>query len=269
MKRLNANVRPANGSLEQAPKVFQSVGMDVAANIFPRMVNHFMDVILIQSILRAKRVGKNVRAFFDMLANLTLNSFTFGIGNMFQFHFTFAFQKSHDNFFSKSSSPDILEAFAVHVAALAPNISFIRFDIAGQFIHAAILNSEPDTVKHEPSSLLSDAQCTGKLARADAVFGVYNHPESGEPLIEAQCAVLEDCPDLHRELLIAFTAIPFFARFHESYVVLVTARTHNFAVRPTDSGHEIQARARICEIFNRLCQCLGKLNFIFYTPNIA
>ena len=54
MKRFNADICPANPALEQAPKVFKPVGVDVAANIFPRMVNGLMNVILIQSVDHAR-----------------------------------------------------------------------------------------------------------------------------------------------------------------------------------------------------------------------
>jgi hypothetical protein len=38
MKRFNTNVCPANPALEQTPKVFQAVCVDIAANVFLRMV---------------------------------------------------------------------------------------------------------------------------------------------------------------------------------------------------------------------------------------
>src|ERR1022692_676370 len=39
---LDADVGASDGPLEQAPEVFQPVGVNVAAHVFDRMVNHFM-----------------------------------------------------------------------------------------------------------------------------------------------------------------------------------------------------------------------------------
>lgn len=47
MKRFNTDVCALKTTLEQAPKILQSIRVDVAANIFPRMVNRFVDVIRI------------------------------------------------------------------------------------------------------------------------------------------------------------------------------------------------------------------------------
>src|SRR5580693_2059615 len=97
MKWLNTNVGPANRSLEQAPKVFQSVCVDIAANVFPRVVNRFMDVILIQPVVRLQGIGKNMRAFLDVLADCSLNGLRFGVDNVFQFRVALSFQEAHDD----------------------------------------------------------------------------------------------------------------------------------------------------------------------------
>src|SRR6266850_7590070 len=57
VKRLYRNVRALQSALEQAPKVFQSIGMDLPFNVPFRMVNRFMCKIRIESLIGHERVG--------------------------------------------------------------------------------------------------------------------------------------------------------------------------------------------------------------------
>lgn len=54
VERLNAHVRPFNSSFKQAPKVFQSVGMDMAFRVALRVVDHVVDVFLFQARIRSE-----------------------------------------------------------------------------------------------------------------------------------------------------------------------------------------------------------------------
>src|SRR5437879_6220610 len=58
MERFNADIGSANGALEQAPKVFDSVGMHVALNIAFHVIDDLMDVFFIESGIRGKLIGK-------------------------------------------------------------------------------------------------------------------------------------------------------------------------------------------------------------------
>src|SRR5439155_7723255 len=74
MKRFNANIRALNSTLEQRPKVFQSVRVDVSFRVALRVVDHLMRVFVRQSLVRAKSVGDYFRTFLHMLSDLGVES---------------------------------------------------------------------------------------------------------------------------------------------------------------------------------------------------
>src|SRR5207302_5716132 len=54
MKRLDAHIRTLDAALQQRPKVFQSVRVDMALSIALRMVNHLVNKLVIESRVRTK-----------------------------------------------------------------------------------------------------------------------------------------------------------------------------------------------------------------------
>jgi len=44
VERFDAEIRPAQHALEQRPKVFNSVGVNVTANVFFGLIDHAMDM---------------------------------------------------------------------------------------------------------------------------------------------------------------------------------------------------------------------------------
>ena len=79
--------------------------MDVAANIFPRMVNRFVRVVFAQSVVRGKRVSEHLGTNFDILTDFRLKDATARVRNVLQFDFAATFQKSHDNLFANAARP--------------------------------------------------------------------------------------------------------------------------------------------------------------------
>ena len=79
--------------------------MNIAANIFPRMVNRFVRVVFAQSVVRGKRVSEHLRASFNILINFRLQDATASLRNVLQFDFAATFQKSHDNLFANAARP--------------------------------------------------------------------------------------------------------------------------------------------------------------------
>jgi hypothetical protein len=58
MERLYCNVRAFQSALEQAPKVFESVSVNLPGNIAFRMVNRLVnEVLVIQSLIGHERIG--------------------------------------------------------------------------------------------------------------------------------------------------------------------------------------------------------------------
>ena len=59
----------------------------------------------------------------------------------------------------------------------------LYFDVTGQFLDAARLHGETDAVKHEPCTLLCDAQSAVYLVRTDPVLCIRYQPDRGQPLV--------------------------------------------------------------------------------------
>src|SRR5207249_5718842 len=81
---------------------------------------------------------------------------------------------------------------------------------------SASLHREPDAVKHEPAGFLCDTERPRQLVGADAVLAVGEHPQRGQPLVEPDGAILEDRPELHRELPPTLAALPDAAGLEEA-----------------------------------------------------
>ena len=102
-------------------------------------------------------------------------------------------------------------------------------------------------MSHEPGGLLRDAEITGDLVGADAVLAVHDQPQGGEPLLQGDGAVLEDGPDLGRELLLAGPALPEPPGRQEGSLRRLAARAGHGAIGPAQLDHERQAGVGIGE----------------------
>src|ERR1039458_8925481 len=78
----------------------------------------------------------------------------------------------------------------VHVARLAADEGFVRFNFTAEHSESAIPEREPQTVVHEPRGFLGDSEIAGRLARADAVLTVDSQPQGGKPFVQAQWGIL-------------------------------------------------------------------------------
>lgn len=261
MKRFNTNIGAANATLEQAPEVFHAVRVDIAANIFAGVVNRFMNIVRVQAIIGAKRVGVNVRSGFNVLANLALYRGAFRIFDMLHADLAAALKQAHDNLLAApSASAGKLGALhGVHLTDTTTDVSFVRFHVARKLVHAVVLNGQPDAVKHEPSGFLGDTQGAGQFARAYPVFGVHNHPEGREPFVQSKGAILENRTNLDGELLGALFALPNTAGAQKRCFGGLAARAFGFAIRPADRRYEVQGGVGIGEVLDGVGQRLRKL----------
>src|SRR5207302_6200278 len=87
----------------------------------------------------------------------------------------------------------------VHIACLTSNEGFIYFYFAAKLARVLALHREPSTLKHEPSSLLSDADAAVNLPGANTILGVHEKPHHREPLIKSQRRIFENSSGLKRE----------------------------------------------------------------------
>ena len=69
MKRFDVHVRPFDAALEQRPKVFKAVSVDVSLSVRNRMVDYVVNLFVGQFVVGTKLVRNNLRAFFHVGAN--------------------------------------------------------------------------------------------------------------------------------------------------------------------------------------------------------
>src|SRR5207245_6388083 len=107
----------------------------------------------------------------------------------------------HDNLIlAASASNNALTLRLMHVAGLAADEGFIYFDFTGQLAALLALLCESDSVEHKPRGFLSDIKCPRHFTTTNTVLAIQNQPHCRKPLIQTERRLLEDSPDLHREL---------------------------------------------------------------------
>ena len=74
-----------------------------------------------------------------------------------------------------------------------------------------------------------------QLVGRDAVLGVGDQPNGGEPLVKAKARVLKDGSHLDRELTLARLALPNLAGGNEGRVSPATAGAGDLAVSPAEA----------------------------------
>jgi hypothetical protein len=107
-------------------------------------------------------------------------------------------------------------------------------------------------VKHEPSRLLGNADGAGQFVGADAVLGIGDHPDGGEPFVQGDRRVLEDGSDLHRKLALGVLvlALPEATSRDVAHVVPATGGALNYAIGPAERHHEFLTNVRVGEVTN-------------------
>src|SRR5205807_3500023 len=197
MERLNTNVSPANAALEQTPKVFQSVRMNVAASVGFGMVNDIVNVIRGKAIVGTQRIRMHLRANLNALANMGLKFWPANSFHNFQryagrFLFRSSLQQSEHGGLAFNSGAFGLALPFVHVSSLSADESFIHFNVASKLANGAVLNRKADSVEHKPSGLLRDPESATQFAGTNAVLRVDDHPKGRKPFVKAKRAFLKN-----------------------------------------------------------------------------
>ena len=272
MERFNRNIGALEPALQQTPKVFHSVCMNLTVNIFHSVVNNLMHVLRAEPFVRKQRIAVDRGARRDMLSDFALKRLTVAARNNASPNRPAMLNDAHDNCFVLAASPsDSAGVFVrVHVARFAADESLINFDVAGELARVLILKREADTLKHEPRGLLSDLEAAMNLPRANAVLGVREEPHSAEPLVEADRRVLKDRSNLDAELCARMPslALPHAARWHKANFVRAAVRAYN-AVRPAAGDYIGKAIVRVREVEDCFLKCLWLVRFISHSRILA
>ncbi len=245
MERFDANVSSLNAPLQEAPEVFEGVGVDVSANVFHGMVNNLMEEFCFESLITRERIAVQSGACQDVCLNQSLESIAFAVGNNLGADFSTTLNESQywGFVFSASARDFLFPLVFVHVASKATDESLINFDFTAKHPTVLILQGKPDTVHHEPSGFLSYAKATTDFITADAVLVVGDHPHCGEPLVEADRGILKDSANLDGELPLGVVAgaLPHTAARIEFDALGAAVGADHHAIRPALGNHLPQA----------------------------
>src|SRR5262249_34605854 len=132
----------------------------------------------------------------------------------------------------------------VHVSRLATDKCLVNFNVAAQLTASLIiLQSQSQSLEHEPSRLLCHADSSVNLPRTNAVLAVRKHAHRAEPLIKADSGVLKNRSNLNRKLRLwmASLTLPQAALRHVGNLIRSAVRAHNRAIWPATLNQVVNA----------------------------
>src|SRR6266516_3332283 len=279
MKWLYRNISSTEGSLEQTPKVFNSVGVNDSVNVPLGMIDHFVGVILIKLSIRAKRIAVNSRASLDVFGHLAVERLALGVWHNHSPNLAMTRQQAHNRNLagglvssSKRSckfSHTPSQCRTVHVPRLAADESFVNFDLAAKLGEGSGLHSLAYSVKQEPCALLSNAEGAVNLVGTNAVLRVHYQHDSRQPLIQTDRAIFHDGAKLDAEVLFAALAYPDATGFNKRVPVVTTARASDNAIRPTDRNHATERGIRVGKVDDCSLESLWKCVVVLHGRSIV
>ncbi len=263
MKLFDTNIGSLKSALKQAPEVFESVGVNLSVNVLFRMVDNLvLESLMPKSLIGHERIGVDRASRFDVSADVSLQKMLAAITDNGGANFSAALQHSDNGgfIFGASFGNAALPFIGMHEASGTTDESLVHFhfiSMSAQFGSGIVLHRKPDSVKHEPRGLLSDAQSACHFVRADSVFAVRNHPNANEPLIEGQSGILKDSSNLHAELLLSvfLFAFPHAPSGDKTNISTATSWAGN-AIGPAPRNHELQAVVGVGEVNDSLLEGL-------------
>jgi hypothetical protein len=264
VERLDADISALQLALEQAPKVFESIGVNLSVNVLFRMVDNLMlEPLMLESFIGHERVGIDRTTGPNVTANLGLYDVLAASRDDGSANFAAALQNSHDGgliFDSTGGGDSPFVLVPVHESGSATNESFVRFDLSTaptEFGTGIVLHGEANPVEHEPRGFLSNAKSASYFVGTHTVLAVRNHPHGDEPLIEGQSGILKDGANLHAELFLGvfLFAFPHPASGDKTHVSPATSGAGN-AIGPSPRNHELETVVGVGEINDGLLEGL-------------
>jgi hypothetical protein len=254
--RINAHVSTLEGAFQEAPEILDVVGVDLSANKLNRVVNHFMRVGVGKTEIGFESVGVEGGPRLDCGPNFGSQCSAADVGNVHGLDaagslIAGTLDDPENRFFSGTASAlDLpLADVPMHVFGEATNKRFVRLYLAAHLQECASLHCQPNAMVHEPCGLLSDTERPVHLVAADPVLAVGDHPDCGKPFPEIDWAILEDSPDLCRELTpgMLLFAFPQTAGGNEPHVGATASRTAD-PIGPAKLDHRAQRDIRVSEM---------------------
>lgn len=212
MKRHDTNVCTFEATLQETPKVFNAVRVDVAINVSFGVIDDLMNEIGIQANVGSPHIREEDRGVCYVLSHRALQGFFISVRSNLRSRSAVTLNRSHDDCFANAAASLSL-GFAfplVDVARLAADECFecfVGFNFAGK-LETTRSHGKADSVQENPSRLLSDAKRAVNLIRTNTVLAVGDHPDGRQPLVKTERAIFHDRAELDGELLFASLALP-------------------------------------------------------------
>src|SRR5216684_6186688 len=261
----HVDVGSLESALEQAPEVFESVGVDLPINVTLRMVHNRVPIpVVVESVIRGKVIRVDRAPRFDVSADFRLQFMPLSSMKRFSANLAAALKDSNDSRFTfgSASQNNFGSLIRVHKASSTTDerLIYFHFSTWTADLHCFFfMESETNAVHHKPSRLLSDSQSAANLVGANAVLGVHDEPNGNHPLVHAERGILEDGSDLDRELLLTVLAEPNAPRRDKRVLRSIAAWASNLAIWPAQFYSIVKRALRVREESNCFLQRLGKL----------
>ncbi len=270
MKRLYRNISAFDRPLEQRPKVFDPVGVDMSVDVLVSVIDDVMNVGAIKSDVRSVCVRIDHRSTFDVVTDLWRKVVSLSaIDNHGANFAAVTFKQSHNGNLAIVPSSPMFAAFAfVHISRRAADESFVNLDTSRQLVKRSVLHGLADSVKQEPSRLLSDAKRAVKFKRTDTVLRVGDQPDSRQPLVEADRRIFHDRANLDAELLLTGFALPDTARRQVRHFAALAGRAFN-AIRPSKLREKVSAVLSVRKIDYGLLQSLRECGLFLHGESMV
>src|SRR6266404_1463593 len=267
MERFNVDVCSLESALEEAPEVFESVGVNLPINVTFCMVNRLVQEVWPQSLIGHERIGVDGAFCFNVSANTRLQVMLPAGRDDVGANLAATLQNPHDSGLAFNASVgDFLAALVgVHESRCAADESLVHFDFftaPADPYGVLLMQGEPNAVHHKPRGLLSDSQSAGHFIGTDSVLSVHDEPNGNHPLVHAERRVLEDRTNLDRELFLAALAEPITARRDKRVFRSFATWARYLAVRPAQLYSIVKHALRVREESDCFLQRLGKLECV-------
>jgi len=161
----NVNVGGADASLQVLPKIFQSVDVRIADNVFAGSVIDRLVIVasFFQTPVGAQLVSVNRRTVENVFLNDWLKRLAFAVWHNLRHYLSLALQHSKDNAFTR-------RAATANAGTLAANVGFVNLNVSKQWPFIINLRHVlADKVCHAPRCLVGHAKLTFQFLCGNAV----------------------------------------------------------------------------------------------------
>src|ERR1017187_8009517 len=117
MKRLDTHIGSFDSPLQEAPKVFDSAGVDVATEVLDGMVDNLMVIYGVKPSISASVVRVQGSASRHIFFHAAAKRYLHGIGDDFRFHVTATIAEAKNDYLALSARSNWIpcETRLVHV----------------------------------------------------------------------------------------------------------------------------------------------------------